>query len=371
MSLDFKIGMVAPSRAGKTTLMTAVFHEMQKKLSGNARNIQYWADGKATQNAISRALAEFSTCTAADDIFEVPQIKSTEDTSNYRFAITVPTEAGTQRINIDIMDYPGGLLGTADFADKVERHLVASSALLVPIPSDVLMEWKRTYKANSAQSKKINIIAATMLEVDNVTTVVADWLKRKAAAQEPASLIFVPIRCEAYFSDNGGARDESAVLHQAVKELYLSRLELTKEIRDLIQVEIQAVDTYGIVELRDITLANSGDGSEVLVSTFRKRLNQGGVIKSRGAFEVLSSIIDFRLGAYARKLNIQKDDLKQKLRDRGFFADILAFIFGDDLKKQLVEHMRMYDTSYSAMSVIADMKTSYPNRQVEINVVGD
>ena len=60
MQLDFKIGMIAPAKAGKTSLMTAIFHEMKTKLSGNAQGIQYWADSKATQNAISRALAEFT-----------------------------------------------------------------------------------------------------------------------------------------------------------------------------------------------------------------------------------------------------------------------------------------------------------------------
>jgi len=370
MNLDFKIGMIAPSRAGKTTLMTAVFHEMKNKLSGNPRGIQYWADGKATQNAISRALAEFSTCTATDDIFEVPQIKSTESTSDYRFAITVPTEAGTQRINIDIMDYPGGLLGTPDFSERVGGHLNESAALVVPIPSDILMEWKRTFKVNNTQSKKINIAASTMLEVDTVTAVIADWLTRKADKKDSAVLVFVPLKCEGYFNDNGGTRNESVSLHDAVKELYLSRLELTDSIREHIQIEIHAVDTYGIVELRDIALTSTADGSESLVSTFRKRLNQGNKIKSRGAFEILATVIDFRLACFAKTLNLQKNVLTSKIQARSWYEDIWVFIVGDPLKKQLVDHMRTYDTSYGAMSVIAGMISSYPDRQVKINTVG-
>ena len=52
-----KIGMTAPSKAGKTSLMTAIFYEMKTRLAGNPQGIQYWADSKATQNAISRAIA--------------------------------------------------------------------------------------------------------------------------------------------------------------------------------------------------------------------------------------------------------------------------------------------------------------------------
>ena len=370
MNLDFKIGMIAPTRAGKTTLMMAIFHEMQKKLSGNPRGIQYWADGTATKNAISRALAEFSTCTATDDIFEVPQIKSTESTSDYRFAITVPTEAGTQRINVNIMDYPGGFLGTPEFSERVGPHLDESAALVVPIPSDILMEWKRTFKVNNTQSKKINIAASTMLEVDTVTAVIADWLKRKADKQDSAVLVFVPLKCEGYFNDNGGTRNESVALHDAVKELYLSRLELTDSIRENIQIEIHAVDTYGIVELRDIALTSTDDGSENLVSTFRKRLNQGNKIKSRGAFEILATVIDFRLACFAKTLNLQKNVLTSKIQGRSWYEDIWVFFVGDPLKKELVDHMRTYDTSYGAMSVIAGMISSYPDRQVKVNTVG-
>ncbi len=366
MQLEFKIGMIAPSKAGKTSLMTAIFHEMKKKLSGNTQGIQYWADSKATQNAISRAIAEFTTCTASDDVFEVPCLAGTETANNYKFAFTVPVAAGTQRLNIDIMDYPGGLLGTPEFEEKVRPHLNASSVLLVPIPADILMEWKRTDKINNTHAKKVNIISKCMLETATVVDVVKDWAKRRATQQEASLLIFAPIRCEAYFDDNGGSHDESEILHEAVEKLYIEPLNLSAEEKANIQIETHAVDTYGIVELRDISLVTA-DGVEELVSSFRKRLSAGNEICARGAFEVLSSIIRFRLNGYAKKLGMRRDELEKEIAERNFFVKIWSAIFGDQTKQNVIEHIRKYDGAFQAMTVVSRLTVSYPTRQKVVN----
>ncbi len=370
MQLDFKIGMIAPSKAGKTSLMTAIFHEMKKKLSGNAQGIQYWADSKATQNAISRAIAEFTMCTASDDVFEVPRLAGTESASNYKFAFTVPVEAGTQRLNIDIMDYPGGLLGTPEFEDTVRPHLDASSVLLVPIPADVLMEWHRTNGVNNTHAKKVNIKSQCMLEAATVVDVVKDWAKRRAMQRDASLLLFVPIRCEAYFDDNGGSKNESEILHEAVEKLYIGPLNLSAEEKAMVHIETHAVDTYGIVELRDISLMNIA-GSEELVSTFRKRLSCGNEISAKGAFEVLASVIRFRLNRYAKQLGMRREQLENDISERSIFSSIWNFIFGDKEKQAVVEYIRQYDGAFQAMSMVSKLSNDYVDRQKTINALAE
>ena len=144
MSIDFKIGMAGPSKAGKTSLMTAIYKEVSSRLHSNENTlgIDYSPEDSATKNAINRAVSEFVTCCAAsDDVFAVPRLSGTETVSNYKFAFTIPAPNGEQkqRLSIDIMDYPGGLLETASFKEKVQPHLDKSIALLVPIPADILM----------------------------------------------------------------------------------------------------------------------------------------------------------------------------------------------------------------------------------------
>ena len=305
-------------------------------------------------------------CTASDDVFAVPEMGGTENTYNYKFAFTVPVEAGTQRLNIDILDYPGGNLGTSKFVDEVMPHLNASSVLLIPIPADILMEWKRTDKINNTHAKKVNILARCMLDVADVVSVIKDWAARRAQQDETSLLIFVPIRCEAYFNDNGGSKDESEILHEAVQNLYVDALNLSPEMKKMIQIEIQAVDTYGIVELRDISLVGE-DGREQLVSSFRKRLHCRNEVQAKGAFEVLSTIIRFRLNGFAKQLGVKREELENQIASRSFLEKILVWFYGDAAKKNVVEYIRKYDGAFQAMTVVSKLSTHYPARQRVLN----
>ncbi len=370
--MNFKIGMVAPSKAGKTSVMTSIFYDMrnrlaENRLAENTLDIQYWADGKATQNAITRAIAEFKTCTSSDDIFDVPRLQGNVSVNNYKFAFTVPVEAGVQRLNIDIMDYPGGLLGTPEFAERIQPHLRESSALIVPIPSDLLMEWKRTTNVNNNHSKKVNILAQMLLEVNEVCDVIANWIKSKN--DENAILIFVPIRCEIYFDDNGGTRDESEILHEAVNELYINPIKSAVSTEQLkkIRIEVHAVDTYGIVELRDVALETSEDGTEYLVSTFKKRLNMGNEIKSKGALEVLASIIRFYLGEKAKVLDMKRDELEKAIESRSLLRIIVDMFCGNKKKVALAEQIRKYDGAFQAMIVVSKLLKPCSARQRVVN----
>lgn len=374
--LSFKIGMVGPSKAGKTSLMTAILHETKNRLSGNPRSIQYSSKTPATKNAIDRAIAEFKVCTASGDIFAVPQLAGTESISNYEFAFTIPVDLGpSQRLDINIMDYPGGLFGSTDFDEHVRPFFNESEVLLVPIPADLLMEWKKTYKVNNDHAKKVGMAAYRMLDVNNVIEVVSDWAKRRADKKETSLLMFVPIRCEAYFNDNGGTRDESATLHEAVHQLYVDALQLDRDedMKRNVQIEIHAVDTYGIVELRDIEYVSKND---YLVSTFKRRMCCGGTderceLQTKGAFEILSTIIQFHLKKNAKQLGIRVKELQKAIENRGFWENLIYMFFDDKKKKELLDFIFLNRTVYEAMSVVAELSRQYPNRQRILNKLGE
>ncbi len=356
MSSVLKIGMVAPSKAGKTSLMTAIFHDMASKLAGNPRGIQYWAANPATKARIQRALAEFKTVTSSDDIFEVPRMKGTQDSGHYQFAISVPAEKGTQRIGLDILDYPGGYLGTPEF-QNILPHLDESVALLVPVSADILMTWKATDKVNNQLAIRKNIAARLMLDIDETVKAVKDWAKRRAGKSQPSILVFVPVKCEAYFNDNGGRKDESDALHEAVRELYVEALGLADEGRRYIQIDTHAVDADGIVEVRDIGLAEE-DGVEYLVSTFRKRLNCGNDLSVKGALDVLAAILSFYLNGVASKLGIQRSELERQLEDRNVFKNLWYKIFGNDpVKKAILDTVRDNEVAFQAIAEITKLKT--------------
>lgn len=365
--IDFKIGMVGPSKAGKTSLMTAIYKDVSSRLQGNSHGIDYFPEDSATKIAIDRAVAEFAACCAAsDDVFAVPKLAGTETVSNYKFAFTIPVQEGLQQLKINIMDYPGGMLDTTMFAEKVQPHLIGSSALLVPIPADILMEWKKNVGKNTNRAKTITMAAHYMLEVENVVKVVKNWANRRAQQNESSLLIFVPIRCEAYFNDNGGTEDKSEELHAAVQKLYLDELELDANEKKLIQIETHAVDTYGVVELRDVAIETS-NGGPYLVSIFRKRLRGKNKLMIKGAFEILSTIINFSLNKNAKKLGIDRQKLEDAIRERGLWDKLWAWIMGDSEKQALLETIRQYHGAFQAMSIVSELFKTLPARQRCLN----
>lgn len=281
MEVNFNIGMIAPSRAGKTTLMTAIFHEVRDRLCGNKDQIAYSAEDSATKESITNAVSEFSTCIESGDVFDVPKLLNTEEISTYRFNITIPTAAGTELVNIKFMDYPGSWIGTTKFETNVAPFVAECSALLVPVPADILFVWDDTNGNVDTKSREKNLLAHKALEVDNVVAVIQDWISRRCEKKVPSFLLFVPIRCEHCFNDNNnlGVKDMSAKLHNAIKKLYLSKVKLKKEQKNYVRIETHAVDTYGVVELRDTELVQSEKKEKLLKSTFQRRVKGGKEMK--------------------------------------------------------------------------------------------
>lgn len=372
--MEIKIGMVAPSKAGKTSLLATIFSEMQLKLAGNPLGIQYWAENDRTRNAITRVMAEYRAITASDDIFATPQMSGNIETADYRFSYTIPVRSGApQRLNVFFKDFPGGLIGMSEFANEVGPFIRESDALLVPIPADLLMEWKDSVGVNDPMSIRRNMAATCMLRTNDTIAVIKDWIACRAAGKTDSLLIFVPVRCEAYFNDNCGTTDKSDRLFEAVKELYIDGLNLSEADKRHIQIEIHAVDTYGTVELQSVELVETPNG-DMLESKFRKRLSCGNEIRSKGAFDVLATVSEFELKKSAKALEMEVDELKRKIADRSFFQNIfrmIANIFTTDEEKRLVvQNMVANEAAYEAISVVSGLSSSDEYRRRVIERVG-
>lgn len=301
--ISFKIGMVAPTGVGKTSLLTAICDEVQQRVA--EQSLEFWPKGQRTQEAMSRARAEFhSAMNTSDNLFTVPKLQPTSDITEFEYTVSVlPTRDGsdTLKISFDILDYPGSMLGKVEFAEKVTPHLRDSVALLVPISADILMDWYNTKDLNDTRNKQRNALANMMLDVDNVLLAIRNWFGEKVRRNQKAQLYFVPVKCEKCFDDNGGRFDMSAKLHDAVCERYVNPLKLNEAQRSLIQINVFYIDTYGVVELRDIEMK---DIDNTLVSTFQRRTNMGKNLRTKNAYELLMNILKFQM---EDKLHSAKD----------------------------------------------------------------
>ena len=367
--MEIKIGLLAPSKAGKTTLLATTYAEMQNKLSGNQQGIKYWPSDSSTQNAIGRVMAEYQAITSTDDIFAIPRMSGSVETYDYKFNYTIPVDGGkSKELSVWFKDFPGGLVGLSKFEEEVGPFISESSALIVPVPADILMAWKDSYKVNDPKSIRMNIAAAAMLRINDTLAIVENWIKIHANRKDDSLLIFAPVRCEAYFNDNGGSVDRSGDLFEALDELYIKCLELTDEQKQYVQIEAHAVDTYGTVELQSVELHETPVG-DMLESKFRKRLAAGNKIKSKGAFDILATIAEFELRKSARKIGIETKRLKEIFDNRSILTVIWKMIFGD---KKLVKYRRFMlenKENYEAISFITGLAPRNEYRQRIINAI--
>ena len=362
--IQFKIGMVAPSGSGKTSLISSVCSEVQDRLASEP-SLEFWPEGTATQRAMQRANAEFNTAiNNPNNLFQVPKLQPTSSISEYQFAVTLPTTK--QTIGFSVLDYPGHLLGTSEFSSKVTPHLLESAALFVPISADILMYWGQTNGLTGTYNTQCNAAANMLLDCDNVILAIKNWIAEKRKVEASAQLFFVPIKCEKYFDDNGGRVDSHQKLYEAILERYIKPLEMTKNEEQLIQTNIFFVDTYGVVELRNIeaVMAKDKDNYEqlTLVPTFMRRMDQGKKRRTKNAYELLMSILKFQVENRFKEQQIETSDLssenektkieiekRKKRRDvainnvekrknsYGFWASLWYTFFNDDELDRLEE----------------------------------
>ena len=189
MNNHFKIGMVAPSGSGKTSLLTSISLEMSDKLEGNMANIHFDPEDDATKRSIERAINQFKACTAGGNLFEVPCLGGTAAPSHYKFTMHIPEKV---KVGFDILDYPGGKLGTADFNGEINTHINDSIALLVPISADILYELSKFDGVGNPIAIRKCIAGRNLLEIESTLKAIRDWAVRRANQHKHSILLFVP-----------------------------------------------------------------------------------------------------------------------------------------------------------------------------------
>jgi hypothetical protein len=122
------------------------------------------------------------------------------------------------------------------------RFIDRSSVLIVPVDAAVLMEAERR------EYRRAWPTILTLPEVDDIAT---RWAStRRMRSNEPALIAFCPVKCEAYFADNGGWRDESDELFRRFSELYGSVINQVRAEHPAVTQLYCPIDTLGWVELR-------------------------------------------------------------------------------------------------------------------------
>ncbi|MGI5404408.1 hypothetical protein ACQEVG_34145 [Streptomyces sp. CA-135486] len=288
----FKIGVLGPTRVGKTSLIASILADSPRILRGTPVTLK--PRGSATEKRIMRRRAELDGAVLAGN-FSPGALSGTQSPVYFDLAL----EAGISGagIQLSILDFPGGWLSAETRPSDVENawqecrsFMAQSSVLLIPVDASVLMEAVET------RHRRLLPGILTTPEVEALTE---EWAKERIMRpDEPALMVFVPVKCETYFADNGGTRNDAQLLLDSVLELYRQAAEMVWLNAPHAQILYCPVDTLGCVDLITADWEPSTDpGGFTFKADFGIR--KPGRISVRGAEDVLISVC--RILATARQ----------------------------------------------------------------------
>ncbi len=269
---DYKIGIVGPTRVGKTSVITALLSETQGLLAGTGVSMK--AIG-ATETVVADSNHALNGSLIAGE-FNPGSLASTEETFTYELVMSVG--ASPAKLRLAILDYPGGWIDAqkrpperAEDWIKCQAWLAESTVLMVPIDAALVME---------ATTSQQNAAALKLLQIELTTEVVRDWIKARFNQDEQGLLLLVPVKCEKYFDDNGGYRDDSLRLWARIKQFCDPLLSCihqeVKGARELghdveIKIQYHPIDTIGCVELKWANWLPTEEGSLLFEADYRVR----------------------------------------------------------------------------------------------------
>lgn len=244
-SMEYKVGVVGPTRVGKTTLITAVLEDAPSLLQGTG--VQLKPADAATKARCDRNSNELAgTLAAAQRRFNAGNLRGNEESFIYRLVLT-PGDCDFD-IRFNILDYPGGWIDEErrpanrhDDWRSCQQWFNESSVLMIPVDASVAME---------ASEGSHRAARHFILTIAQVVQIAREWgIERKRRSHEPATLLLCPVKCESYFADNGGARNDAAGLSSTIRTLYQPLIEAVKGEAPHAKIIYSPIDTIGCIEL--------------------------------------------------------------------------------------------------------------------------
>ena len=339
----YKIGIVGPTRVGKTSLIASILRDTQTLLASTGvsvrpRGTTTAPDEKTTASKLSKHQRELEGSIIARE-FNPGALKGNEET----FTFELEMHAGDAHLGIrfSFLDYPGGWLDDMtrpperekDWAE-CEQWIKESPVMLIPIDAGVLMQAEET-----RHKRAIPFILTT----DTVANVAREWaIARKERNGEPALLMLCPLKCESYFNDNGGQKNEADLLYDKVVSVYHNLFTAVRGEADHIKIIYCPVDTIGCVE---VIRANWKTDKEVpgdFEFTADYRVRHPYQISVKGADTVVISLckllVDEKQKAEKKIAETDANEAKILIdianKDEGFFKNLWLRIIGERRRRK-------------------------------------
>ncbi len=332
---EFKIAMIAPSRIGKTSLVTALLQDTKKLLADTPLSIK--AKDAKTSARINQHANQLRASLREHE-FNAGAMNGTE--APFEFNLLLGGQGQNDHgLNLKLLDFPGGwlpnLLYDADNSQE-QRECAAfirqASMLVLVVDASLVMEASR-----SNEKKAID----TILQISETQEIVEAWAKeRHEDSGEPALILICPVKCESYFNDNGGDRDCAEKLYDKIMDLYGPLVDTIKEQKATKDTEIlyMPVDTIGCVNFSHAEWSDLNTNTPVFKPSFCVRGN--GKQSVFGANDILlavaKQILNFQEKYQKMIAQLSKDEAdnaKNIAKEKSFLEHFCGW-FGVETEKE-------------------------------------
>lgn len=206
---------VGPSSIGKTTLVCSIIDAM-RSLFADKKGISVQIDNEESLNTGIHALHSAKG--------ELPEHLLQPTSEAIRYTVRAGSSAGLlgkvlnkPALELVFHDYPGSLMEDLPAFTSTVADLSTAEVLLVPVDATLIMEADSDQKEVAAQS--LHKIAA-------IEEILVEWEKRRARSAGGGLVLFLPVRCEHYFADNGMHADPALAqrLQEKVRTRFFSNI---------------------------------------------------------------------------------------------------------------------------------------------------
>jgi hypothetical protein len=284
------ISLIAPSGAGKTTLISTVLWDTEIGLKDPHIEIKpIYKEDEARINTFNNAL---TACIASGKIEINPNgIIGSAGIAEFHYEIKYERTDAMEKIPISLsqpftlMDLPGGWLDVDKRQDdgwrEYKNHLRQSIALWVPIDSPILKEAKTPDEKG---------LRSELLKIGDVSKVIIEWAKFRttdAHKDEPAILCFAPVKCETYFSQAQNKPKIQDGFFSVFLQEYEDLINQVKGICSWCKIYFVPVESIGCIQLNHIdwNIQEKTPKVAYMIRPPHKRKTAGGLVLSSYIYE--------------------------------------------------------------------------------------
>lgn len=215
--------MMGPRAVGKTTILTAIFHNTSESIAQTQLKFVPNADTLALMNVCSNQLNEIFEKKKSIEDRPIAGIAASDKVNKFHYEFGL--KGKKTAIDLEIKDFPGEYVTNGLHKEEVDAFISESNAILLAIDTPHLMECAGEYN-----------------EAKNHSELIANYFKSNINIEDEKLILLVPLKCEKYYYEK-----RMNEVNDAVKNAYQNLLTAISGF-EMIACAITPILTIGGVE---------------------------------------------------------------------------------------------------------------------------